>query len=130
MHPQWLFLLYIVSNSGKRYWDCKLRCIEAQRELSSTFVYDQKMSTSGSSARNSHLSQGGRMTMMPMSVSSDFSFAVLFPMIVRALNLYEKTVWSHQNLICSSLNSSRPWNLTWCTLLAKAQLHLDKLLFT
>lgn len=61
---------------------------------------------------------------------SDFSFAVLFPMIVRALNLYEKTVWSHQNLLFSSLNSSRPWNLTWCTLLAKAQLHLDKLLFT
>ena len=59
MHPQWLFLLYIVSNSGKRYWDCKLPCIEAQRELSNTFVYDQKMSTSGSSARNSHLSHGG-----------------------------------------------------------------------
>ena len=31
----------------------------------SSFVYDQKMSTSGSSVRNSHLSQGGRMTMMP-----------------------------------------------------------------
>ena len=36
-----------------------LPCIEAQIELSSTFVYDQKMSTSGSSARNSHFSQGG-----------------------------------------------------------------------
>ena len=58
------------SNSGKRYWDCKLPCIEAQIELSSTFVYDQKMSTSGSSARNSHLSQGGRMKMMPMSSGS------------------------------------------------------------
>ena len=69
MHPQRLFLLYVVSNSGKRYWDCKLPCIEAQIELSSTFVYDQKISTSGSSARNSHLSQGGRMTMMPMSVN-------------------------------------------------------------
>ena len=46
MHPQRLFLLYVVSNSGKRYWDCKLPCIEAQIELSSTFVYDQKMSTS------------------------------------------------------------------------------------
>ena len=46
----------------KRYWDCKLPCIEAQIKLSSTLVYDQKMSTSGSSARNSHLSQGGRMT--------------------------------------------------------------------
>ena len=53
----------------KRYWDCKLPCIEAQTELSSTFVYDQKMSMSGSSARNLHLSQGGRMTMMPMSVN-------------------------------------------------------------
>ena len=61
MHPQRLFLLYVVSNSGKRYWDCKLPCIEAQIELSSTFVYYQKMSTSGGSARNSHLSQGGRM---------------------------------------------------------------------
>ena len=70
---QRLFLLYVVSNSGKRYWDCKLPCIEAQTELSSTFVYDQKMSTSGSSARNSHLSQGGRMTMMPMSDICCFS---------------------------------------------------------
>ena len=52
-----------------RYWNCKQPCIEAQIELSSTFVYDQKMSTSGSSARNSHLSQGVRMTMMPMSVN-------------------------------------------------------------
>ena len=59
MHPQRLFLLYVVSNSRKRYWDCKLPCIEAQIELSSTFVYDQKLSTSGSSARNSHLSPGG-----------------------------------------------------------------------
>ena len=59
MHPQRLFLLYVVSNSGKRYWDCKLPCIKAQIELSSTFVYDQKMSTSGTCARNSHLSQGG-----------------------------------------------------------------------
>ena len=57
MHPQRLFLLYVVSNLGKRYWDCKLPCIEAQIELSSTFVYDQKMSTSGSSARNSHAPQ-------------------------------------------------------------------------
>ena len=66
MHPQRVFLLYVVSNSGKRYRDCMLPCIEAQIELSSTFIYDQKMSPSGSSGRNSHLSQGGRMTMMPM----------------------------------------------------------------
>ena len=59
MHPQRLFLPYVVSNSGKRYLDCKLPCIEAEIEQSSTFVYDQKMRTSGSSARNSHLSQGG-----------------------------------------------------------------------
>ena len=58
MHPQLLFLLYVASSSGKRYWDCKLPCIEAQIELSSTFVYDQKISISGSYARNSHLSQG------------------------------------------------------------------------
>ena len=56
MHPQRLLLLYVVSNSGKKYWDCKLPCIEAEIELSITFVYDQEMSTSGSSARNSHLS--------------------------------------------------------------------------
>ena len=43
--------------------------IRAQIELSSTFVYDYKMSTSGSSAKNSHLSQGGRTTMMPMPVN-------------------------------------------------------------
>ena len=49
---RWLFLLYVAFNSAKRYWDCKLPCIEAQIELSSTFVYDQKMSTSNSSTRN------------------------------------------------------------------------------
>ena len=32
----------VASNSGKRYWDCKLPCTEAHIELSSTFVYDQK----------------------------------------------------------------------------------------
>ena len=69
MHPQRLFLLYVVSNSGKRYWDCKLPCIEAQIELSSTFVYDYKMSTSGSSEKNSHFTQGGRTTMMPIPVN-------------------------------------------------------------
>ena len=61
----YILMLYVVSNSGKRYWDCKLPCIEAQIELSSTFVYDQKMSTSG----GSRLSRGGRMAMMPMSVN-------------------------------------------------------------
>ena len=33
------FLLHIASNSGKRYWDCKLPCIKALIELSSTFVH-------------------------------------------------------------------------------------------
>ena len=65
MHPQRLFLLYVASNSGKRYWDCKLPCIEAQIELSSTFVYDQEMSTSSSSGRNSHLSQGDERQWCP-----------------------------------------------------------------
>ena len=32
----------VASNSGKRYWDCKLPYIEAHIELSSTFVYHQK----------------------------------------------------------------------------------------
>ena len=53
----------------KRYWDWTLPRIRAQIELSSTFVYDYKMSTSGSSARNSHLTQGGRTTMMTMPVN-------------------------------------------------------------
>ena len=45
--------------------------IRAQIELSSTFVYDYKMSTSGSSARNSHLSQGGRTTMTDHACESN-----------------------------------------------------------
>ena len=53
----------------KTYWDWTLPRIGAQMELSSTFVYDYKMRTSGSSARNSHLTQGGRTTMMPMPVN-------------------------------------------------------------
>ena len=61
--------LFVAAKSGKRYWDWTLPRIRAQIELSSTFVYDYKMSTSGSSARNSHLSQGGRTTMMPMPVN-------------------------------------------------------------
>ena len=64
-----LLLLFVASNSGKRYWDWTLPRIRAQIELSSTFVYDYKMSTSGSSARNSHLTQGGRTTMMTMPVN-------------------------------------------------------------
>ena len=64
-----LLLLLVASNSGKRYWDWTLPRIRAQIELSSTFVYDCKMSTSGSSAKSSHLTQGGRMTMMPMPVN-------------------------------------------------------------
>ena len=53
----------------KKYWDWTLPRIRAQKELSSTFVYDYKMSTSGSSAKNSHLTQGGRTAMMPMPVN-------------------------------------------------------------
>ena len=53
----------------KRYWDWTLPHVRAQTEPSSTFVYDYKMSTSGSSAKNSHLTQGGRTTMMPMPVN-------------------------------------------------------------
>ena len=59
MHFQRLLLLFVASNSGKKCWDWTLPRIRAQIELSSTFVYDYKMSTSGSSARNSHLTQGG-----------------------------------------------------------------------
>ena len=38
-------------------------------ELSSTFVYDYKMSMSGSPAKNSHLTEGERTTMMSMPVN-------------------------------------------------------------
>ena len=69
MHFQRLLLLFVASNSGKKYRDWTLPRIRAQIELSSTFVYDYKMSTSGSSARNSHLTQGGRTTMMTMPVN-------------------------------------------------------------
>ena len=69
MHFQRLLLLFVASNSGKRYWDWTLPRIRAQIQLSSTFVYDYKMSTSGSCARSSHLTQGGRTTMRPMPVS-------------------------------------------------------------
>ena len=65
-----LFLLpFVAFNSEKRYWDWTLPRIRAQIELSSTFVYDYKMSTSGSSAKNSHLTQGVRTTIMPISVN-------------------------------------------------------------
>ena len=69
MHFQRLLLLFIASNSGKRYWDWTLPRIRSQIELSSTFAYDYKMSTSGSSTKNSHLTQGGRTTMMPIPVN-------------------------------------------------------------
>ena len=62
-------LLFVASNSGKRCWDWTLLRIRAQIELSSTSVYDYKMSTSGSSAKNSLLTQGAPMTMMPMPVN-------------------------------------------------------------
>ena len=69
MHSQRLLLPFVASNSGKKYWDWTLPRIRAQKELSSTFVYDYKMSTSGSSAWNSHLTQGGRTTSMTMPVN-------------------------------------------------------------
>ena len=55
-----LFLLpFVASNSGKRYWDWTLPRIRAQIELFSTFVYDYKMSTIGSSAKNFAPHPGG-----------------------------------------------------------------------
>ena len=41
------FTAVVASNSRNGYWDCKLSCIRAQIELSSTFVYDYEMSRSG-----------------------------------------------------------------------------------
>ena len=60
-------LWYVRVFSGVVNWT--LPRTRAQIELSSTFVYDYKMSTSGSSAKNSHLTQGGRTTMIPMPVN-------------------------------------------------------------
>ena len=60
-------LWYVRVFSGVVNWT--LPRIRAQIELSSTFVYDYKMSTSGSSAKNSHLTQGRRTTMIPMPVN-------------------------------------------------------------
>ena len=69
MHFQRLLLLFVASNPGERYWDWTLPRIRAKIEISSTFVYDYKMSMSGSSAKNSHLTQGGLTTMMPTHVN-------------------------------------------------------------
>ena len=60
-------LWYVRVFSGVVNWT--LPRTRAQIELSSTFVYDYKMSTSGSSAKNSHFTQGGRTTMIPMPVN-------------------------------------------------------------
>ena len=87
MHFQRLLLLFIASNSGKRYWDWTLPRIRSQIELwntashvwyitSSTFVYDYKMSTSGSSTKNSHLTHGGWTTMIGYQLL--FSFLANF----------------------------------------------------
>ena len=67
MHLQRLSLLFIASSSRKRYWNWTLPRIKAHIELSNTIVYDYKVSTGSSSARNSHLAQSewGRTTMKP-----------------------------------------------------------------
>ena len=65
MHPQRLFLLYVVSNSGKRYWDCKLPSIEAQIELSSTFVYDQKIACVASAKKGREREGEKRKFLLP-----------------------------------------------------------------
>ena len=49
----------------KRSWNWTLPWIKAHIELSNTIVYDYKMSTGSSSARNSHLAQWERTTMKP-----------------------------------------------------------------
>ena len=65
MHLQRLSLLFIASSSKKRSWNWTLPWIKAHIELSNTIVYDYKMSTGSSSARNSHLAQWERTTMKP-----------------------------------------------------------------
>ena len=96
MHLQWLLLLLVACNSGKKYWDWTLPRIRAQIELSSAFVYDYKMSTSGSSARNSHLTQGERID----------SFRQLRPLFqARAKGKLQKTSLEHEE-------SKRTWCLS------------------
>ena len=46
--------------------------VKAQIEVSSSFVYDYKMSTGGSSAKNSHLAQGERTTKNSMPANRSF----------------------------------------------------------
>ena len=75
MHLQRLSLLFFASSSRKRYWNWTLPRIKAQIELSIIFVYDYKISTGSSSARNSHLAQGGRTTMQPMPANWSFFVA-------------------------------------------------------
>ena len=65
MHLQRLSLLFIASSSKKRSCNWTLPWIKAHIELSNTIVYDYKMSTGSSSARNSHLAQWERTTMKP-----------------------------------------------------------------
>ena len=65
MHLQRLSLLFIASSSKKRSCNWTLPWIKAHIELSNTTVYDYKMSTGSSSARNSHLAQWERTTMKP-----------------------------------------------------------------
>ena len=65
MHLQRLSLLFIASSSKKRSWNWTLPWIKAHIELSNTIVYDYKMNTGSSSARNSHLAQWERTTMKP-----------------------------------------------------------------
>ena len=55
LHLQRLLLLYVTSNSRKRYWDCKPPLLRLQRELLSAFCYDYRISLCGSCVRNSHL---------------------------------------------------------------------------
>ena len=62
---QRLSLLFIASSSRKRSWNWTPPWIKAHIELSNTIVYDYKMSTGSSSARNSHLAQWERTTMKP-----------------------------------------------------------------
>ena len=57
IRPDHWHISFFFKIAQNRYCVYKLPCIRAQVELSNTFVYDYKMSTSGDSARNSHFAQ-------------------------------------------------------------------------
>ena len=69
MHFQRLLLLFVASNSGKKVLRLDATSYQSSGRTEQHLCLWLQMSTSGSSERNSHLTQGGRTTMMTMPVN-------------------------------------------------------------